>query len=97
MPINHDVTTAHDGDYWRLLIPGKYAVSACALPEYGCTSKTVVVENAEFSAAKVVDFTLPAAADVDQQLQQEVPVDYSRQVDELRDLLQSYWSQKNRQ
>lgn len=28
--INHDVTSASDGDYWRLLVPGKHLMTVHA-------------------------------------------------------------------
>ena len=56
-------TTAHDGDYWRLLIDGQYKVTACAPPSYGCTSQSVTVTNVPFTEAERVDFTLPTVTD----------------------------------
>lgn len=53
--------SAHDGDYWRLLVAGRYEVTACALPRYDCVSQVVTVENPEHSEAKEVSFTLPFA------------------------------------
>lgn len=56
------ILAAHDGDYWRLLIPGRYTVTACADEQYECVSKSVVVENPPHTVAKSVDFTLTLAA-----------------------------------
>ncbi|XP_078620941.1 carboxypeptidase E-like [Branchiostoma floridae x Branchiostoma japonicum] len=52
--INHDVTTARDGDYWRLLVPGTYRVTA----SWGGWSqeKTCTAAN----RAGVCDFVLGA-------------------------------------
>lgn len=54
--------TAHDGDYWRLLVAGRYNVTACAPPQYGCVSHTVEVTNPAYEEAQVLDFVLPATA-----------------------------------
>jgi len=53
--------TAHAGDYWRLVVPGRYTVTACADGQYVCVSKSVVVVNHPHTVAQIVDFTLPLA------------------------------------
>lgn len=57
---------AHEGDYWRLLVPGRYTVTACADEQYDCVSKAVVVESRPHTVAQIVDFTLPLAGDEQQ-------------------------------
>ncbi|KAI0239944.1 Carboxypeptidase E [Lamellibrachia satsuma] len=57
--IKHDVTSAHGGDYWRLLINGQYNVTACAPPKYGCTSQVVTVKNEPYTEAERIFFKLP--------------------------------------
>jgi len=52
---DHDLTSASDGDYWRLLVPGEYNVSVTADGYEDSPVATVTVE--EFGAS-VVDFTL---------------------------------------
>lgn len=52
--INHDITSGTDGDYFRLLLPGTYTVTASALGYQPCT-KTVTVGPAE---AVQLDFYL---------------------------------------
>lgn len=55
--IDHYITSAHDGDYWRLLIDGDYRITVCALG-YECSTKDVHVKNIDFEEAQVVDFVL---------------------------------------
>ncbi|XP_067138269.1 carboxypeptidase E-like isoform X2 [Centruroides vittatus] len=55
--IDHDVTTVTNGEYWRLLTPGKYEITALA-PGYKADTKTVVVTNPPHQEAIRLDFTL---------------------------------------
>ncbi|XP_037533421.1 carboxypeptidase D [Nematolebias whitei] len=52
--INHNITTAQTGDYWRLLVPGTYSVTATA-PGYKPVSIYATVSK---DHAEVVDFRL---------------------------------------
>ena len=65
----HAVKSARDGDYWRLLNPGKYSVSASA-PGYASVTKRVVVP--EDDAIASYDFVLEPSNDAG--------VDYSSEV-----------------
>merc|ERR1719342_380457 len=62
--IEHDVMTAADGDYWRLLAPGKYAVTAEA-PGFDPTTIKVDIKNilyvdagTKIAGAKQYNFSL---------------------------------------
>uniref|UniRef100_UPI0037E8A045 carboxypeptidase Z-like isoform X2 n=1 Tax=Semicossyphus pulcher TaxID=241346 RepID=UPI0037E8A045 len=58
--IQHDVTTAENGDYWRLLIPGIHIVSASA-PGFNRSLKKVYLPHHMTTAGRV-DFVLQKAA-----------------------------------
>ncbi|XP_078131948.1 carboxypeptidase Z-like isoform X1 [Sander vitreus] len=58
--IQHDVTTAENGEYWRLLTPGIYVVSASA-PGYARAMKKVHLPPRMHTAGRV-DFVLQKAA-----------------------------------
>ncbi|KAK2847162.1 hypothetical protein Q5P01_010161 [Channa striata] len=52
--IDHNVTTAHTGDYWRLLVPGTYSITASA---HGYMPFMIYASVAE-DRVEVVDFRL---------------------------------------
>lgn len=57
--IKHDVYTAEGGDYWRLLVPGKYNITVSAVG-YEALTQTINVphgENIE-DGEVMLDFTL---------------------------------------
>lgn len=55
--IKHDITSVHDGDYYRLLTPGTYKVTAYK-EGYIPHSKLVTVKNTPYTQAQRVDFPL---------------------------------------
>uniref|UniRef100_A0A8C7YHB7 Carboxypeptidase D, a n=1 Tax=Oryzias sinensis TaxID=183150 RepID=A0A8C7YHB7_9TELE len=52
--IKHNITTAHGGDYWRLLVPGTYSVTASA---HGYKPVTILATVSK-DRAEIVDFRL---------------------------------------
>ncbi|XP_061682787.1 carboxypeptidase D [Syngnathoides biaculeatus] len=52
--IDHNITTAHTGDYWRLLVPGTYAITASAHGYQSMRTFATVSKD----RVEVVDFRL---------------------------------------
>ncbi|KAL6118596.1 cpz [Pungitius sinensis] len=68
--IRHDITTAEDGDYWRLLTPGVHIVTASARG-YSRSMKKVHLPRRMHAAGRV-DFVLQRAApELDPQREEE--------------------------
>ena len=58
--INHDITSVHDGDYWRLLTPGEYEVIAIA-DGYEPEAQLIEVTENGHNTAPVLNFELKKA------------------------------------
>lgn len=54
--INHDIYSTTQGDYWRLLVPGTYNVTASAIGYEALTQTVTVPETGAREAT--LDFTL---------------------------------------
>ncbi|KAM6894508.1 carboxypeptidase Z-like isoform 1-T1 [Lycodopsis pacificus] len=71
--IRHDITTAENGDYWRLLTPGIHVVTASA-PGYSRSVKKVHLPRHMQTAGRV-DFVLQKAAlELDAQKEDDVAI-----------------------
>lgn len=55
--INHNVTTTNRGEYWRLLLPGRYTVK-CEAYGYESSSKDVEIGERKGYSAQTLDFEL---------------------------------------
>lgn len=56
--IRHNITTTNRGEYWRLSLPGVYAITASAVGYESLTKRNVVIMNTTASTPLVLNFEL---------------------------------------
>ncbi|XP_006812779.2 carboxypeptidase D-like [Saccoglossus kowalevskii] len=71
--IDHDIITAKDGDYWRLLVPGVHKVTA-SLDGYISDTQTVTVSE---GLATHLNFTLRSVGSPEKPLKEQIPINLS--------------------
>ncbi|KAM5193523.1 carboxypeptidase Z [Mantella aurantiaca] len=79
--VRHDIMTAEDGDYWRLLIPGVYIVSAEAFGYSKVTKKITL--PAKLTKAGRVDFVLQKVEVTNRRFNKVIPEDIYDRLDPL--------------
>lgn len=79
--IRHDIMTAEDGDYWRLLIPGVYIISAEAFGYSKVTKKITL--PAKMTKAGRVDFVLQRVEVNNRRFNKVIPQDIYDRLDPL--------------
>uniref|UniRef100_A0A8C5P691 Carboxypeptidase Z n=1 Tax=Leptobrachium leishanense TaxID=445787 RepID=A0A8C5P691_9ANUR len=79
--IRHDIITAEDGDYWRLLIPGVHIVSAEAFGYTKITKKITL--PAKMTRPGRVDFVLKRTEIKNQRFDKTLPEDIYERFDPL--------------
>jgi len=80
--INHDITSVHDGDYWRLLTPGEYEVIAMA-DGYEPLAKLIEVTDHGHTVAPMLNFELTRVSEEQEgreldQGEEEIPPEFAK-------------------
>jgi len=90
--IAHDVTSVHDGDYWRLLTPGEYEITAYK-DGFEPETKLFEVATDEHSDAPILNFEL-VPSDFDEDTLEE-ELNYVDEDPEAEDYLMGYDDDEN--
>jgi len=91
--IQHDVTSVHHGDYWRLLTPGTYRVVALAegyLPD----TRDVTVTFTPHTEAEVINFKLTSDPETSNTMSEQVE-EYPNEVSDPQRKWMAYMHRRN--
>jgi hypothetical protein len=94
--VKHDITSAHGGDYWRLLTPGEYEITA-TVKNYEPLMRRVLVTNLRHNEAFTVNFDLKQSQSLRNWEWDDVPLDYviEDQLGGNKDLQEMPYDQEN--